>query len=141
MSITVCIVDSQKVICRTVADEVILPGIDGLIGILDGHVSIMTMLDIAGLLRLKVNGKWTPIVLQKGVAAIYYNSITLMAEKVEEFPEFPNSKKFNEITKELENAIINFQQVKTKKDRIEAYGEMKKAKARVEALKYLSKKE
>lgn len=141
MTITVCIVDSQKVICQTVADEVIVPGIDGLIGILDGHVSIMTMLDVGGLLRLKVNGKWTPIVLQKGVAAIYYNTVTLMAEKVEEFPEFPNSEKFNEITKELEKTIVNFQQIKTKKERIEAYSEMKKAKARVEALKYLSKRE
>jgi len=42
----------QRTICRTVADEVVLPGLIGQIGILNGHATLVTSL-ATGLLKLE----------------------------------------------------------------------------------------
>jgi hypothetical protein len=50
----------DRVICSTTADEIVLPGLTGQVGVLDGHAALITALD-TGLLRIKLNEKWTPI--------------------------------------------------------------------------------
>jgi len=64
----------DRVICSTTADEVVLPGLTGQIGILDGHASLITALD-TGLLRIKLDNKWTPIILCCGLAEIDRNRL------------------------------------------------------------------
>jgi len=123
----------DRVICSTTADEVVLPGLTGQIGVLDGHASLITALD-TGLLRIKLDNKWTPIILCGGLAEIDRNRVTLLVNDVEELVTLDLS----EVTQELEKATIAVEDAETSKSKLDAAIELKKATARVEALNYLS---
>jgi len=123
----------DRVICSTTADEVVLPGLTGQIGVLDGHASLITALD-TGLLRIKLNDKWTPIILCGGLAEIDRNRVTVLVNDVEELITL----ELSEVTKELEKATLAIENAETSKAKLDAAIELKKATARVEALNYLS---
>jgi|TARA_B110000116_G_scaffold198104_1_gene172846 F-type H+-transporting ATPase subunit epsilon len=123
----------DRVICSTTADEVVLPGLTGQIGILDGHASLITALD-TGLLRIKLDNKWTPIILCGGLAEIDRNRVTVLVNDVEELATLDLS----EVTRELEKATLAVEDAETSKSKLDAAIELKKATARVEALNYLS---
>ena len=59
------------------ADEVILPSSSGQIGILTGHVSMITALD-SGVLRLREGSSWTSIALSGGFAEVEANEVTVL---------------------------------------------------------------
>jgi F-type H+-transporting ATPase subunit epsilon len=123
----------DRVICSTTADEVVLPGLTGQIGVLDGHASLITALD-TGLLRIKLDDKWTPIILCGGLAEIDRNRVTVLVNDVEELITL----ELSEVTKELEKATLAIENAETSKAKLDAAIELKKATARVEALNYLS---
>ena len=133
MSMNIRVLTPDRVICSTTADEVVLPGLTGQIGVLDGHASLITALD-TGLLRIKLNEKWTPIILCGGLAEIDSNRVTVLVNDVEELI----SLELTEVTKELENATLAVENAETNKARLDASLELKKATARVEAVSYLS---
>merc|ERR1739838_299705 len=114
-------------------DEAISPGLTGLVGILEGHAALITALD-TGLLRIKLNEKWTPIILCGGLAEIDRNRVTVLVNDVEELVEV----ELNEATKELEKATLAVENAETSKARLDASIELKKAVARLEGLNYLA---
>jgi F-type H+-transporting ATPase subunit epsilon len=59
------------------ADEVILPSTTGQVGILTGHVSMLTALD-SGVLRLREGNTWTSIALSGGFAEVDANEVTVL---------------------------------------------------------------
>jgi F-type H+-transporting ATPase subunit epsilon len=59
------------------ADEVILPSTTGQLGILTGHVSMITALD-SGVLRLREGNSWTTIALSGGFAEVEANEVTVL---------------------------------------------------------------
>ncbi|MBU6353676.1 MAG: F0F1 ATP synthase subunit epsilon [Cyanobacteria bacterium REEB498] len=59
------------------ADEVILPSTTGQLGILTGHVSMLTALD-SGVLRLREGSSWTAIALSGGFAEVEANEVTVL---------------------------------------------------------------
>ena len=61
MVMNIRVLTPDRVICSTTADEVVLPGLTGQVGVLDGHAALITALD-TGLLRIKLDEKWTPII-------------------------------------------------------------------------------
>ena len=123
----------DRVICSTTADEVVLPGLTGQVGVLNGHAALITALD-TGLLRIKANEKWTPIILCGGLAEIDRNRVTVLVNDVEEV----NQIELTDATKELENATSAVENAETSKARLDASVELKKATARLEAINYLS---
>ena len=133
MSMNIRVLTPDRVICSTTADEVILPGLTGQIGILDGHASLITALD-TGLLRIKLDEKWTPIILCGGLAEIDQNRVTVLVNDVEELITL----ELNEVTKELEKATLAVEAAETSKAKLDASMELKKATARLEAVSYLS---
>jgi len=133
MVMNIRVLTPTRVICSTTADEVILPGLTGLVGVLDGHAALITALD-TGLLRIKLNEKWTPIILCGGLAEIDRNRVTVLVNDVEELVTI----ELNEATKELENATLAVENAETSKDRLDASVELKKAVARLEGMNYLS---
>ena len=133
MTMNIRVLTPDRVICSTTADEVVLPGLTGKIGILDGHASLITALD-TGLLRIKLDNKWTPIILCGGLAEIDRNRVTVLVNDVEELVTLDLS----EVTKELEKATLAVEDAETSKSKLDAAIELKKATARVEALNYLS---
>lgn len=133
MTMNIRVLTPDRVICSTTADEVVLPGLTGKIGVLDGHASLITALD-TGLLRIKLNNKWTPIILCGGLAEIDRNRVTVLVNDVEELITLDLS----EVTKELEKATLAVENAETSKAKLDTAIELKKATARVEALNYLS---
>lgn len=133
MVMNIRVLTPDRVICSTTADEVVLPGLTGQVGVLDGHASLITALD-TGLLRIKLDEKWTPIILCGGLAEIDRNRVTVLVNDVEEL----SSVELNEATKELENATLAVESAETNKSRLDASVELKKATARLEAINYLS---
>ena len=77
MVMNIRVLTPDRVICSTTADEVILPGLTGQVGVLDGHATLITALD-TGLLRIKLSDKWTPIILCGGLAEIDRNRVTVL---------------------------------------------------------------
>jgi len=133
MVMNIRVLTPTRVICSTTADEVILPGLTGLVGVLDGHAALITALD-TGLLRIKLNEKWTPIILCGGLAEIDRNRVTVLVNDVEELVAV----ELNEATTELEKATLAAENAETSKDRLDASIELKKAVARLEGMNYLS---
>ena len=133
MAMNIRVLTPDRVICSTTADEVVLPGLTGQIGVLDGHASLITALD-TGLLKIKLDNKWTPIILCGGLAEIDQNRVTVLVNDVEELITL----ELNEVTKELEKATLAVENAETSKAILDASLELKKATARVEAVNYLS---
>ena len=132
MVMNIRVLTPDRIICSTTADEVVLPGVTGQIGVLDGHASLITALD-TGLLRIKLNQKWTPIILCGGLAEIDRNQVTVLVNDVEELI----SLELSEVTAELQQATLAVETAETSKARLEATLDLKKAAARVEAVNYL----
>jgi len=133
MVLNIRVLTPDRIICSTTADEVVLPGLTGQVGILDGHAALITALD-TGLLRIKLDNKWTPIILCGGLAEIDDNRVTVLVNDVEELA----SVELNEATQELEKATLAVENADTSKAILDASIELKKATARVEAINYLS---
>ena len=133
MVMNIRVLTPDRVICSTTADEVVLPGLTGQVGVLNGHAALITALD-TGLLRIKANEKWTPIILCGGLAEIDRNRVTVLVNDVEEV----NQIELTDATKELENATSAVENAETSKARLDASVELKKATARLEAMNYLS---
>ena len=123
----------DRIICSTTADEVVLPGVTGQIGVLDGHASLITALD-TGLLRIKLDQKWTPIILCGGLAEIDRNQVTVLVNDVEELV----SLELDQVKAQLEKASQAVADAETSKIRLEATIDLKKAAARLEAVTYLN---
>jgi F-type H+-transporting ATPase subunit epsilon len=133
MVMNIRVLTPDRVICSTSADEVVLPGLTGQIGVLDGHAALITALD-TGLLRIKFSNKWTPIILNGGLAEIDKNQVTVLVNDVEELVNLELTK----ATKELEKATLAVEKAETNKAKLDASVELKKAIARLEAVSYLS---
>jgi len=133
MVMSIRVLTPDRVICSTKAEEVILPGLTGQVGILDGHATLITALD-TGLLRIKLAEKWTPIILCGGLAEIDRNQVTVLVNDVEEL----SSIQLNEATKALEKATSAIENAETSKSKLDASIELKKATARLEGINYLS---
>jgi len=132
MVMNIRVLTPDRVICSTTADEVVLPGLTGQVGVLDGHAALITALD-TGLLRIKLDGKWTPIILCGGLAEIDRNRVTVLVNDVEELIDI----QLDEATKKLETATLAVEEAEAGKAQLDASVELKKATARLEAVNYL----
>jgi len=133
MVMNIRVLTPDRIICSTTADEVVLPGVTGQIGVLDGHASLITALD-TGLLRIKLDQKWTPIILCGGLAEVDRNQVTVLVNDVEEIISLD----LNEVNEKLKVAKLDVENAETSKIRLEAILELKKAAARLEAVTYLN---
>ena len=133
MIMKIRVLTPDRVICSTTADEIILPGLTGQVGVLSGHAALITALD-TGLLRIKSDEKWTPIILCGGLAEIDRNRVTVLVNDVEELSNI----ELDMATNRLEKATLAVEEAQTSKDRLDASVELKKATANLEAVNYVS---
>jgi len=134
MVMKVSVLTPTRVICCTTADEVVLPGLTGLVGVLEGHATLVTSLE-TGLLRIKLDNKWTPILVYGGgVAEIDRNRVTVLVAHVEELADM----KLKLATQEVEEATVAVEGAENEKDLLDAADELKKVTARLEAMNFLS---
>jgi len=133
MTINIRVITPDRIVCSTTAEEIILPSTTGQLGILDGHAPLITALDI-GVLRIKMDQKWTPMIFFGGFAEIDQDQITILVNDVEEAA----SLKLDEVTVALEQATLAVENAETNREKIEASQNLKKASARVQAATFLS---
>jgi F-type H+-transporting ATPase subunit epsilon len=129
MSLNVRVITPDKVVWDAMADELILPSSTGQIGILTDHAPLLTALDI-GVMRLKSDAGWTSIVLMEGFAEVDENKVTILCNGAEE----GSSIDLKTAQDELEKVTLLVDEATTKKEKIEATIELRKAKARFQAV-------
>jgi F-type H+-transporting ATPase subunit epsilon len=129
MSLNVRVITPDKVVWDAMADELILPSSTGQIGILTDHAPLLTALDI-GVMRLKSDAGWTSIVLMEGFAEVDENKVTILCNGAEE----GSSIDLKTAQDELEKVTLLVDEATTKKEKIEATIELRKAKARLQAV-------
>ena len=129
MSLNVRVITPDKVVWDTDTEEIILPSSTGQLGILTGHAPLLTALDI-GVMRLKTGSKWTSIVLMEGFAEVEKDTVTVLCNGAEE----ADSIDATTAQADLEKTILLVEEAATKKEKIEATIELRKCKARIQAL-------
>jgi F-type H+-transporting ATPase subunit epsilon len=129
MSLNVRVITPDKVVWDANAEEIILPSSTGQVGILTDHAPLLTALDI-GVMRLKIDGSWTSIVLMEGFAEVEDNKVTILCNGAEEGSSIDAQK----AQEELEKMTLLVDEATTKKEKIEATIELRKAKARLNAV-------
>nr|QVY57995.1 ATP synthase epsilon subunit [Betaphycus gelatinus] len=133
MTLSIRVIAPDKTVWDANAEEVILPSSTGQLGILTGHVPLLTALDI-GVMRVRIDKEWQPIILLGGFAEIENNKITILVSGVEETSNLD----LNTVQNNLEEASVALAEAETNKDKIEATQNLRKARARLQAINVLS---
>jgi len=82
MTLTLRVLAPDQSVFDGTADEVILPSTSGQVGILTGHVSMLTALD-NGVMRLRSGNEWQSIALMGGFAEVDANEVTVLVNAAE----------------------------------------------------------
>jgi F-type H+-transporting ATPase subunit epsilon len=128
MTLHIKIVAPDRTVWDANAEEVILPSSTGQLGVLRGHAPLLTALDI-GVMRVRVDKNWTPIVLMGGFAEIDNDNLIILVNGAEEGSKINKE----EAEKTLEDMTISFNEAVTSKEKIEATQKLRRARARVQA--------
>ncbi|MCU0528033.1 MAG: ATP synthase F1 subunit epsilon [Cyanobium sp. Prado107] len=77
MTLTLRVLAPDQSVFDGSADEVILPCTTGQVGILPGHISLLTALE-TGVMRLRDGGEWKTIALLGGFAEVEADEVTVL---------------------------------------------------------------
>ena len=133
MSLTLRVLAPDQSVFDDTADEIILPSTTGLLGVLPGHISMVTAIDF-GVLRVLKNGNWDSIALTGGFAEVESNEVTVLVNKAEMGKNIDSVK----AEAELEQAKNQLSQAEAKEnttEKIKAQDTVNKAKAWFQASK------
>tara|TARA_B100000131_G_scaffold290564_1_gene303443 strand:+ start:423 stop:827 length:405 start_codon:yes stop_codon:yes gene_type:complete len=133
MSISLKVLAPNQNVFEGEAEEVILPSTTGQLGILPGHISLVTAIDI-GVLRLRSNSKWMSIALMGGFAEIESNEVTVLVNSAEIGSQI-DSKEAEEALNRARLEVSKFSETEKSPDKIKALSEVSKAEARIQASK------
>lgn len=133
MTLNIRVIAPDKTVWDTHAEEVILPSSTGQLGILRGHVPLLTALDV-GVMRIRIDREWQPIILLGGFAEVENDNITILVNGAEEATTLD----VNTVQSNLEEATIAVTEAETNKDKIEATQNLRKARARLQAINVLN---
>ena len=131
MSLTLRVLAPDQSVFDGTAEEVILPSTTGLVGILPGHISMVTALDV-GVLRVLSNGSWDSIALMGGFAEVEANDVTVLVNGA----ELGKSIDAATAEKELEKAKTEFSQFdgqSASTEKVKAQEKLNRARARLQA--------
>jgi F-type H+-transporting ATPase subunit epsilon len=107
MTVHLLVMAPGKEILNKEVDEIILPSQTGQLGVLKGHTPLITVLAI-GVLKIKVEEKWIPIVLLGGFATITNNSVIVLVSDAETI--IPG--KYEDAISSLKQANIEYENLK-----------------------------
>ena len=127
MSLTLRVLAPDKSVFDDTADEIILPSTTGLLGVLPGHISMVTAIDY-GVLRVLRNGNWDSIALTGGFAEVESNEVTVLVNKAEMGKNIDSAKAEAEL-EQAKNQLSQTQDKETSPEKIKAQEALNKAKA------------
>tara|TARA_Y100001968_G_C19125846_1_gene604210 strand:+ start:211 stop:618 length:408 start_codon:yes stop_codon:yes gene_type:complete len=133
MTLTLRVLAPDQSVFDDTADEIILPSTTGLLGVLPGHISMVTAIEF-GVLRVLKNGNWDSIALTGGFAEVESDEVTVLVNKAELGKNIDSSK----AEAELEQAKNQFNQTQaqtTSTEKVKAQEALNKATAWFQASK------
>jgi F-type H+-transporting ATPase subunit epsilon len=133
MTLTLRVLAPDQSVFDGRADEVILPSTTGQLGVLPGHVSLLTAID-TGVLRVREGNGWTAIALQGGFAEVEADEVTVLVNAA----ELGSSINAEAAAKELETAqaaATRFEGQPPSTDKVKAQQALARARARLQATK------
>ena len=133
MSLTLRVLAPDKSVFDDTVEEVILPSTTGLLGILPGHISMVTAIDIGVLKVRTANGGWDSIALMGGFAEVESNDVTVLVNAA----ELGQSIDSDSAEKQYEQAKSNLSKLEEQgnsADKLKAQEAFNKARARFQAI-------
>ncbi len=133
MSLTLRILAPDKNVFDETVEEVILPSTTGLLGILPGHISMVTAIGIGVLKVRKSNGSWNSIALMGGFAEVESDDVTVLVNSAELGKNIDSTN----AEKILEDAKIELNKLEgegNSPEKIKATESLNKARARAQAV-------
>ncbi|MCL6435738.1 MAG: F0F1 ATP synthase subunit epsilon [Leptolyngbyaceae cyanobacterium HOT.MB2.61] len=131
MTLTVRVIAPDKTVWDSEAEEVILPSTTGQLGILTGHAPLLTALD-TGVMRVRADKNWVPIVLMGGFAEVENNEVTILVNAAERGDTI-NKEEARVAFAEAEAKLNQAQSSDDRQKRIQATQAYKRARARFQA--------
>ena len=133
MTLTLRVLAPDQSVFDDTADEIILPSTTGLLGILPGHISMVTAIDF-GVLRVLKNGNWDSIALTGGFAEVESNEVTVLVNKAEMGKNIDSAQAEAEL-EQAKNQLNQTKDQKTSPEKIKAQETLNKAIAWFQASK------
>ena len=127
MTLTLRVLAPDQSVFDDTADEIILPSTTGLLGVLPGHISMVTAIDF-GVLRVLKNGNWDSIALTGGFAEVESNEVTVLVNKAEMGKNIDSAKAEAEL-EQAKNQLSQNQDKGSSTEKIKAQEALNKAKA------------
>ena len=115
------------------ADEVILPSSTGQLGILTGHVSMLTALD-PGVVRLRQGGAWQSIAVSGGFAEVDANEVTVLVNEASLGSRIDTLAAEQDLEK-AQQLAAGFEGQPSSPEKVKAQMALSRARARVSAAK------
>tara|TARA_B100000575_G_scaffold291985_1_gene299266 strand:- start:991 stop:1395 length:405 start_codon:yes stop_codon:yes gene_type:complete len=133
MTISLKVLAPNQNVFEGEAEEVILPSTTGQLGVLPGHISLVTAIDI-GVLRLRTNSNWISIALMGGFAEIESDEVTVLVNSAEIGSDI-NVQNAEEALSKAQSVLNKFEDSEKSPEKIKAINEVSKAQARIQASK------
>ena len=133
MSLTLRVLAPDQSVFDGTAEEIILPSTTGLLGVLPGHISMVTAIAI-GVLRILKNGNWDSIALMGGFAEVESDEVTILVNGAEMGSNIDSTKAEAELEK-AKNQLTQFEGQKNSTEKVKAQESFNKARAWFQATK------
>ena len=133
MSLTLRVLAPDQNVFDGSADEVILPSTTGQIGILPGHISLLTAVDV-GVLRVRANGGWNSIALMGGFAEVDSDEVTVLVNSAELGDSIDSSSAEADFQK-ASTTVAGMEGQPASPDKVKAQQQLSMARARMQACK------
>ena len=133
MTISLKVLAPNQNVYQGEAEEVILPSTTGQLGVLPGHISLVTAIDI-GVLRVRTNSQWKSIALMGGFAEIESDEVIVLVNNAEIGSEI-NVQNAEKDLRDAKIAISKFPENDKSSEKIKALSQISKAEARIQAAK------
>ena len=131
MSLNLRVLAPDQSVFEGDVDEVILPSATGQLGVLTGHVSLLTALD-SGVLRLRKGSDWLSIALMGGFAEVEANEVTVLVNGAEMGSGIDRAQAQQEF-EAAEQAARAFDGQAASPDKLKAQDALAQARARLSA--------
>nr|AXQ01509.1 ATP synthase CF1 epsilon subunit [Pinus nelsonii] len=129
MILNLRVLSPNRVIWDSEVQEIIISTNSGQIGVLPNHVSLMAAVDI-GVMKIRLNGKWSTMALMGGFAKIDNDRITILINNAERDVDIDLQK----AQETFRRAKACLAQAEDKRQMIEADIALKRARTLLEAI-------
>ncbi len=133
MTLTLRVLAPDQSIYDGSADEVILPSASGQMGILTGHVSMLTALD-SGVVRVRDGSSWSSIAVMGGFAEVEDNAVTVLVNAAELGSNIDSTAAQSSF-EAAQQAAASFEGQPASPDKVKAQQALAQARARLQASK------